>query len=367
MVAPATLEAQTVFHAKLTGSQQFTPSTATGTGLVFFDPASQTFSYEVSVSGLSGPTLAAHVHKGPADGSGGPWLDLTGGPDVWTGTSAVLTATEVSELQNSGMYFVFHTALYITGEIRGQITPSLTAFDAILVGSKVVPPSASGATGTASFTLNPDMSLTYSVSASTLEGSPLSARISKGLPGATGPPLFILTAGGPGVWSGTTPPLTGLQFAYLSSGLLYVQIHSSLYTSGEVRGQLVPSFTPYGPGSPGPSGVPVLAGSGVPVPGGMPTLSITGGTPSKSGLLVVGFTATQLLVGGGTCTLLVGPALPIIITLPLGPTGNLVLPTPLPASTPAPLWLQFQFFVLDPAAPNGHYYSTNGLGMHVND
>jgi hypothetical protein len=366
VLGSAALQAQVVFHAKCTGEQQGTPSTATATGIVVLDPATQTFSYTITVTGLSGPVLAAHVHKGPVDGMGGPWLDLTGGPTVWSGSSAVLTPTEVTELQTSNMYFVFHTALYVTGEIRGQITPSLSAFDAVLAGGKVVPPTASPGSASATFTLNPDQSLTYSITASGLQGTALSARIFKGLPGVSGTTEFILT-GGPTTWSGTTVPLDGKQVAYLSSGLYYAQISTTFAPAGEVRGQIVPSFTPYGSGCPGPGGVPVLSGSGLPVPGGLPLLSITGCTPSSSGLLLVAFTAPSPLAGGSGCKLLVGPALPIIVTLPLGPAGELLLPAALPPDTPAPLWLQLQFFDLDTNAPNGHWYATNAMGMQVND
>ncbi len=325
-----TATSQTVFHALLTGDQTGTPSTATATGVVYLDQGTQTLSYTVEVGGLSGPVTAAHIHKGPADGFGDPWLDLTGGPDLWAGTSPVLTATEVQELQTSNMHFVFHTALYVTGEIRGQITPSLTQFDALLDGAQVVPASGSVATASAAFTLNPDFSLTYSLTVSGLEGTGPVVRVYKGLPGQTGP-LVLTLSGGPTTWAGATAPLTGKPFAYLSSGLLHVQVHSLLYPDGEVRGQIVPSFTPYGSGCPGPSGL------------------------------------MELPVGGGSCTLYVGPTVPIVVPLGLGPSGSLVLPALLPPTTPAPLWVQLQFFELNPAAPNGKFFATNGLGMHVND
>src|SRR5262245_9804238 len=215
--------AQTVFTARLTGEAQQTASAGTGTGLVVYDPATQTFSYTVTIQGLSGPVLAAHVHKGPVDGMGGPWLDLTGGPLVWSGSSAVLTPTEITELQTSNMYFVFHTAMYVTGEIRGQITPSLNAWDAVLNGGKVVPPNGSAGTASATFTLNPDQTLSYSLTASGLQGTALSARIYKGLPGVSGTTEFILS-GGPPTWAGTLGPLDAKQVAYISSGIYYAQI-----------------------------------------------------------------------------------------------------------------------------------------------
>jgi CHRD domain len=364
LAAPSS--AQTVFRAQLTGEQAGTPSPATATGVVWFDPAAKTFSYTVTVSGLSGPVLAAHVHKGPADGAGGPWLDLTGGPDVWEGSSPVLTAEEVQQLQGSGMYFVFHTGLYVTGEIRGQITPSWTQFDALLDGSKVVPPSGSAATGSATFTLNPDNSLSYSLGSSGLSGAVNSARVYKGLPGQSGTLLFSLP-GGPTTWNGTTAPLTGMQFAWLSSGLLYVQVQNMPFPGGEMRGQIVPAFTPYGSGSPGPAGVPVLSASGLPTPGGAPTLSITGGTSGGSGLLLLGFVADEVPMAGGTCTLLIAPPVPILVPLGLGSAGSLSFPAVLPPDTPAPVWLQLQFFEINAAAPNGKYFATNGLGLHVND
>jgi len=116
-------------------------------------------------------------------------------------------------------------------------------FRAVIDGAQVVPPSGSSATGFGCFVLNPDGTLDYQVSYAGLTGPEYAAHIHGPAPaGATAARVFTFALGSPKF--GTFGPLTAVQVADLSSGLYYVNIHSTLYPSGEIRGQILTSGDP---------------------------------------------------------------------------------------------------------------------------
>src|SRR5690606_4328490 len=89
-----------------------------------------------------------------------------------------------------------------------------------------------------------------------------------------------------GSFSGTTLPLSEGDVARIRAGHSYLNLHTSSLPGGEVRGQVVASFTEY---SSGCNGSATLTGTGVPSPGQSISLSVAGGTPNAApGLLFVG-------------------------------------------------------------------------------
>ena len=120
--------------------------------------------------------------------------------------------------------------------------PAITSaqtFSATLNGAQETPVVATPATGTGNFTLSAAKILSYSISFSGLLGSETVAPIHCcALPGTPAGPLFDLPAGSPKV--GTVGPLTAQQEADLLAGLMYVNVHSSQHTGGEIRGQILP-------------------------------------------------------------------------------------------------------------------------------
>ena len=123
-----------------------------------------------------------------------------------------------------------------------------------LTGSQEVPPAASPAAGSALITINGDDTITFGVFALGLVGSPTAAHIHSGAAGVNGLPVFDLFAP-PGTGPLTFPPFT-LAFGAgaLSPGLgalinaapwkYYVNIHTSAFLGGEVRGQFAPVPVP---------------------------------------------------------------------------------------------------------------------------
>ena len=118
----APLAAQTLFYADLDGTKETPPnaSSAGGWARVTLN-AGNTVTYEVRTWGLT--ATAAHIHDAAAGVAGPVIVTLSGGPTVWSGTSAALTAGQVADLRSEGLYVNVHTNAHKGGEVRGQIQP----------------------------------------------------------------------------------------------------------------------------------------------------------------------------------------------------------------------------------------------------
>jgi hypothetical protein len=115
---------------------------------------------------------------------------------------------------------------------------ALQPLKAVLNGAQVVPPTGSPAMGLGCFTLNADNTLDYLVSYSGLLAAETGAHIHGPAPaGVNAGVQFALPLGTPKM--GILGPLTAQQASDLSSGLYYVQIHTTMFPGGEIRGQIL--------------------------------------------------------------------------------------------------------------------------------
>ncbi len=237
--------AQTQLGARLTGNNEVPPipTTATGTAWLSLYRPANILAYRVTVTGMSG--TVAHIHTGAAGVSGAPLFPLTGGPTTWEG-SVTLSNAQVATLANQGLYINVHSAIFPGGEIRGQIIPmSRIQLAATPSGTQEVPPSPSG--GSAAVTLwleRPVNTITYDVFASGLIGTGTASHIHTGAAGVAGPVLRALN-GGPAHWCGTTAPLSDAEAATVLAGGTYVNIHSTVFGGGEIRGQITQANLAY--------------------------------------------------------------------------------------------------------------------------
>lgn len=116
-------------------------------------------------------------------------------------------------------------------------------------------------------------------------------------------------------------------------------------------------------GTAGPIQALALSASADPVPGEFFGLDVTGGAPSVSGILIVGFARVDLPLRGGT--LLVDPTNALYINLNLGPSGVASLPAILPPSTTlVGLGAMLQYAAFDATQPQGLALS-NGLELVI--
>ncbi len=112
------------FMITLDGWQEETPveMTGSGTGTASLDPNTNTLSWDITFSGLSGAATAAHFH-GPAPQCEGAGIEIPIGSTSPIVGSAVLTTGQVDDLMAGLWYVNIHTGAHPSGEIRGQVMP----------------------------------------------------------------------------------------------------------------------------------------------------------------------------------------------------------------------------------------------------
>jgi len=127
---------------------------------------------------------------------------------------------------------------FSTGMASAQST-----YHAILTGAEEVPANASTATGFGTVVLNAAMTqITVDESWSGLS-SPATASHIHGPAGlGTNAAVLFPFSGVPAATSGSIPEqtfsITPTQVGYLQNGLLYMNVHDSVFPGGEIRGQL---------------------------------------------------------------------------------------------------------------------------------
>jgi Cu/Zn superoxide dismutase len=121
--------------ATLLGANQVPAVTTagSGTGQVTINPGHDELCFHITVSNLTGPPLAAHIHKGSAGTNGGivvpfvPAVTTFSPPDSVSATAqGCVTVADplLNEIRSdpAGFYINVHTALHPGGEVRGQLT-----------------------------------------------------------------------------------------------------------------------------------------------------------------------------------------------------------------------------------------------------
>ena len=111
----------------LSGSSEVPPVSSAGSGMVeaTFNKQTNTLSWKVVYSGLSGPAGAGHFH-GPA-GAGqntGVVLGFKGSVESPIVGEAVLTPAQMADLLAGKWYVNLHTKANPGGEIRAQVMPA---------------------------------------------------------------------------------------------------------------------------------------------------------------------------------------------------------------------------------------------------
>jgi hypothetical protein len=236
------------FNAVMLGMNEVPPVDTPATGVARFqlNSSMNMLQYEVLVSDIISIT-AAHIHPGAPGQNGPPKIPLYPGGDTFgpgdplTGT-AELDAQDLLDLLTGYLYINVHTSANPGGEIRGQIGTGFQAFEALLSGANEVPPVPTDASGRAVMVLSEDQTtLYYRVTVSDII-SVTAAHIHVGAPGENGGVIFPLFTG-----SGTFDPdhpisgtltLNAEQVSTLVAGNYYVNVHTTSYPDGEIRGQL---------------------------------------------------------------------------------------------------------------------------------
>ena len=351
----ASAAAQTSFYADIDGTKE-TPangSTAGGWAKVTLNPGN-TLTYEVRTWGLTG--TQAHIHDGPIGVAGSIIVPLSGGPTVWSGTSAALTAAQVTKLQTLGLYVNVHTSAFPGGEIRGQLEARPRVFGAFLNAAQETPPGTSTNKGVGSFSVDlTNNDLSYNVS---WTGIATQAHIHDGALGVAGP-INIPLLGGPSSWVNIAGGIDADTFTGLQTLGEYANIHSSAKPGGEIRGQIVASGIKYGDTALIPVDLDV---TGAPVSGGTMTVVISGGTPGGLVTVLGALGPGAALVKGQPFLLDPGTLILSGVLLPLDGTGSISLPV-----VNADLGVTADFFLQVFDITSGPVEASNGVRLPLVD
>ena len=127
-------------------------------------------------------------------------------------------------------------ALFLGAALAGAAGAQTFVLTADLTGGEEVPPTASTATGTASFTYDPITDvLDCDLTTESIVGT--AAHIHTGPAGSNGGVLLALS-GGPTTWSGSIALSASGATDLLNEGL-YLNVHSASFPGGEIRGQIL--------------------------------------------------------------------------------------------------------------------------------
>ena len=108
-----------------------------------------------------------------------------------------------------------------------------------LSGNQEIPPVTTSASGTGTFTVGADKSVSGSVTISGMSATV--AHIHEAAAGTTGSIVIPLTKISDSVWAVPAgAKLTDAQYESYKAGNLYYNVHSAAYKSGEIRGQIKP-------------------------------------------------------------------------------------------------------------------------------
>lgn len=112
------------YRAALSGGQEVPANPSAGTGMadVEVNTSTNTLSWKVTYSGLSGPATAGHIHGPAAPGANaGVMVPFSGvGSSPFQG-KAQITPAQAAEIAAGRTYVNIHTAKAPGGEIRGQL------------------------------------------------------------------------------------------------------------------------------------------------------------------------------------------------------------------------------------------------------
>jgi hypothetical protein len=245
-----------VFVGVLSGAAEVPPITSSGTGVAVaeINPAEDQLTVSVSWTGMTSNTTVGHIH-GPAmvtEGGAPVIFDLmppsTAMSGEVIGRTFAINPGQLAQLRQSLYYVNIHSVNNSGGELRGQLVPAALSRSGTLSAAQepgTVKSSATGRSIVATFPGN-----TTAAVLATWTG--LTTNTSNGhvhgpaVPGMNASPLFFFFGDPPSPPEATSASIVMLwtfgtgHFDAVRDSLTYTNIHSTMYTGGEIRAQLLP-------------------------------------------------------------------------------------------------------------------------------
>lgn len=232
---------QILFTASLDGTQE-NPAVVTngkGTGWFLLSPDMNSLTFRITYAKLTGNFTASHIHIGSVGINGQVLFPITFNGNTAAGTITNLADSIVGKLMKEQLYINIHSSSFPGGEIRGQINQiEGVGFTAALDGNQENPPIATNANGTAWAILKNNASeVLYSITIAGLSSTLTASHFHNAAAGVNGPVIQNITFTDSSVnatWNGYSDNI----LTELLKNRIYVNVHSTNFPGGEIRGQL---------------------------------------------------------------------------------------------------------------------------------
>ena len=255
LLAPA-FAAKVTFRASISAANEVPAngSPLWGVANLELDAATGAFRLIVNLKKSDENLVGSHIHLAPAGVNGAVIVNLgnesayrrAAGKNLHREFTGMIPVANIEAVLGNGTYLNFHTATYPGGAARGQLIANPVELSADLSGANEVPANGSPATGAASFIYNPGTkTISIHVEVENFANLVASSHLHEAAVGVNGP--VKLGLGGEMVYVRSGDSLTGnfigLNYPAMSRPLLtggaYLNIHSSQFPGGEIRGQIV--------------------------------------------------------------------------------------------------------------------------------
>lgn len=241
------------FDALLDGDNEV-PSIETsgrGVGMINVSPDLTQITYYILYDSLSSAVTGSHFHSGIAGANGGVLIDLSDdiNGNIISGTKELEDGlATVRSLLEGGLYLNVHTENNPGGEIRGQVYKLARegyVFD--MSGGQEVPPVSTLATGAGIVSIDRDnTNAHYMIVYNNLQGTFTASHFHNAPPGENGGVLFDISSeyspvgSAYGYWDvSDTPAFDGETSALFRENEIYINVHSDMHPSGEIRGNIL--------------------------------------------------------------------------------------------------------------------------------
>ncbi|MAC04830.1 MAG: hypothetical protein CL671_08990 [Balneola sp.] len=259
-------QADVVFRTNVSGTQEVPAAKTMASGALILELNGDSLFVSGSFNGLSSNYSASHLHTAMAGSAGGVAVTLNAavaadnksGVYLASENRFELTTDQKTALMNRGIYVNIHSENFASGELRGQVTPPVTAsFFASLSGSAEIPSANTNAGGAVVVELTTDDSLVVTGTFAELQGD-FDASIAGGShlhashSGTNGMVDFLLNAeveanlkAGAYLVKDNKFAVDASQIETLLNRGYYVNIHTSAFGAGELRGQVLGDASAY--------------------------------------------------------------------------------------------------------------------------